>query len=108
MGEHHTDTVYPQIARISFADGDVRIERGGDKHRKDVTWEAASANVPLEAGYSLVTGDGRAEIELEDASTLYVAPSSFQMVSGSRAKLSFCERRRTTSSPTIRRWPSSA
>jgi len=76
MGEHHTDTVYPQIARISFADGDVRIERGGDKHRKDVTWEAASANVPLEAGYSLVTGDGRAEIELEDASTLYVAPNS--------------------------------
>jgi hypothetical protein len=76
MGEHHTDTVYPQIARISFADGDVRIERGGDKHRKDVTWEAASANVPLEAGYSLVTGDGRAEIELEDASTLYLAPNS--------------------------------
>lgn len=76
MGEHHSDTIYPQIARISFADGDVRIERGGDKHRKDVTWEAASANVPLEAGYSLVTGDGRAEIELEDASTLYLAPNS--------------------------------
>ena len=76
MGEHHTDTIYPQIARISFADGDVRIERGLDNHRKDVTWEAASANVPLEAGYSLVTGDGRAEIELEDASTLYLAPNS--------------------------------
>ncbi|MGO9436962.1 MAG: hypothetical protein ACLP00_22020 [Terracidiphilus sp.] len=77
MGEHHTDTVYPQIARLSFVDGDVRIERGLDKpHRKEVTWEAAASGVPLESGYSIVTGDGRAEIELENASTLYLAPNS--------------------------------
>lgn len=77
MGEHHSDTIYPQIARLSFVDGDVRIERGqGDPHRKDVTWEAAAAGVPLESGYNIVTGDGRAEVELEDASTLYLAPNS--------------------------------
>ena len=76
-GEHHSDTNYPQIARLSFVDGDVRIERGTDQsHRKDVTWEAAASGVPLAEGYSLVTGDGRAEIELEDASTLYLGPNS--------------------------------
>ncbi len=75
--EHHSDTIYPQIARLSFADGDVRIERANDQTRsKDVTWEAAASGVPLAEGYSLVTGDGRAEIELEDASTLYLAPNS--------------------------------
>jgi hypothetical protein len=77
MGEHHSDTIYPQIARLSFVDGDVRIERGQqDGHRKDITWEAAASGVPLESGYSIVTGDGRAEIELENASTLYLAPNS--------------------------------
>jgi FecR protein len=76
-GEHHSDTIYPQIARLSFVDGDVRIERGLDEnHRKDVTWEEAATGVALAEGYSLVTGDGRAEIELEDASTLYLGPNS--------------------------------
>lgn len=77
MGQHHSDTIYPQIARLSFIDGDVRIQRGQeDPHHKDVTWEAAASGVPIEAGYSIVTGDGRAEVELEDASTLYLAPNS--------------------------------
>jgi hypothetical protein len=77
MGEHHTDTEYAQIARLSFVDGDVRVARGAeDKHHKDATWEVAETNLPLEAGFSLVTGEGRAEIELEDASTLYLAPNS--------------------------------
>ena len=77
MGEHHSDTIYSQIARLSFVDGDVRIERGlDDAHQKDVTWEAAASGVPLESGYSIVTGNGRAEIELEDTSVLYLAPNS--------------------------------
>jgi FecR protein len=77
MGEHHSDATYPQIARLSLTDGDVRVARGIEaKHRKDTTWEVATSNLPLEPGYSLVTGDGRAEIELEDASTLYLAPNS--------------------------------
>jgi len=77
MGEHHTDTVYPQIARVSYVEGDVRVERGGQEgHHKDVVWEQAVSDLPLEEGYSLVTGEGRAEIELENASTLYLAPNS--------------------------------
>ena len=77
MGEHHTDTIFPQIARLSFVDGDVRIQSGvEEKHHKDGDWEVATNNLPLESGYSVVTGEGRAEIELEDASTLYLAPNS--------------------------------
>jgi hypothetical protein len=32
--------------------------------------------MPLESGYSLVTGTGRAEIEFEDASVVYLADNS--------------------------------
>jgi hypothetical protein len=77
MGEHHTDTIYPQIARVSYVEGDVRIERGvEEKHRKDATWEEATNDLPLESGYGLATGNGRAEIELENASTLYLGENS--------------------------------
>lgn len=77
MGQHHSDTVYPQIARLSLVDGDVRIARGQqDRPNKEAFWEEAENDLPLEAGYNIVTGEGRAEIELEDASTLYLAPNS--------------------------------
>ena len=79
-------TVYPQIVRLSYVEGDVRIARGKAAEKTDkkaeqspgpVTgWEQAAMGLPLEAGYSLVTGDGRAEIELENASTLELAPNS--------------------------------
>lgn len=68
---------YPQIVRLSLVQGDVRISRGKQAERTTrATWEKASANIPLEEGFSLVTGQGRAEIELEDASTLYLAENS--------------------------------
>ena len=68
---------YPQIVRLSLVQGDVRISRGKQAERSTgATWERASANLPMEAGFSLVTGQGRAEIELEDASTLYLAENS--------------------------------
>jgi hypothetical protein len=68
---------YPQIVRLSLVQGDVRISRGKQAERTTgATWERASANIPLEEGFSLVTGQGRAEIELEDASTLYLAENS--------------------------------
>ncbi len=77
MSEHHTDTMYPQIARLSYVEGDVRIARGEKKkHDKNSGWEQAAVDLPLETGYSLVTGNGRAEIELEDASTIYLAENS--------------------------------
>ena len=68
----------PQIVRLSLVEGDVRIARGKqDEKLTGNTWEEAAADIPLESGFSLATGsDGRAEIEFEDASTIYVAPNT--------------------------------
>ena len=67
-----SNATYPQIVRISYVEGDVRVSRG--KH--GATWEAAETGLPLQTGFNLVTGTGRAEIEFEDASTLYLADNS--------------------------------
>ena len=76
-GQQHEDTINPQIVRVSYVEGDVRISRGGEKGRGKVSaWETAVSDLPIETGFSLVTGAGRAEIEFEDASTIYLAENS--------------------------------
>ena len=77
LGQHYSDATYAQIVRISYVEGDVRIARG-EQHEKPAgeAWEEAVTDLPLETGFSLVTGKGRAEIELEDASTLYLGENS--------------------------------
>ena len=74
---------YPQIVRLSYVEGDVRISRGKEGEKADeqesgetTGWEQAVAGLPIETGYSLVTGKGRAEIEFEDVSTVYLADNS--------------------------------
>jgi hypothetical protein len=69
---------YPEIVRLSLVSGDVRIARGKqDTRLTGNTWEQATAGIPLESGFNLATGpNGRAEIEFEDASTIYLAPDS--------------------------------
>jgi hypothetical protein len=77
LGEHHDNVTYPQIVRLSYVEGDVRIARGvSNGHSSGAVWEKAVADLPLETGYSLVTGNGRAEIEFENASTIYLAENS--------------------------------
>jgi hypothetical protein len=71
--------IYPQVVRLSLVQGDVRVFRGdgrGDGHGKDADWEKATADLPLQTGFNLVTGAGRAEIEFEDASTAYLGENS--------------------------------
>ena len=68
-----SNNIYPQIVRISFVQGDVRIARGEDKGG---AWEKVAADLPLATGFNLVTGKGRAEIEFEDASTAYLGEDS--------------------------------
>jgi hypothetical protein len=68
----YSDATYPQIVRISYAEGDVRVSRG----TRGATWETAVTGLPLETAFNLVTGKGRAEIEFEDASTLYLGDNS--------------------------------
>lgn len=74
---------YPQIVRLNYVEGDVRISRGKEADKQlekesgaTTGWEQAVADLPIETGYSLVTGTGRAEIEFEDASVVYLADNS--------------------------------
>lgn len=62
---------------LSSVQGDVRISIGKD-HRPDLNqpWEQALAGEPVSQGYALATGDGRAEIEFEDGSIVYLAENS--------------------------------
>jgi hypothetical protein len=77
LGQHYSDATYVQIVRISYVEGDVRIARGEQNEKPaGAAWEEAAADLPLETGFSLVTGNGRAEVECEDASTLYLAENS--------------------------------
>ncbi|MGA2438673.1 MAG: hypothetical protein ABSF57_09195 [Acidobacteriaceae bacterium] len=72
-----SNTTYPQIVRIRYLEGDVRVARGKqDEKTTHNLWEQAVVNLPLETGFNLVTGAGRAEIEFEDASTVYLADNS--------------------------------
>ena len=77
LGQHYSEATYAQIVRISYVQGDVRIARGEQNEKPaGEAWEQAVADLPVETGFSLVTGNGRAEIELEDASTIYLAENS--------------------------------
>ncbi len=77
LGQHYSDVTYGQIVRISFTEGDVRVQRGEPLGKgSDDTWEKAVTDLPLETGFSLVTGNGRAEIEFENASTVYLGENS--------------------------------
>jgi hypothetical protein len=77
LGQHYSNATYAQIVRIGYVEGDVRIQRGAANGKADIgSWEKAVADLPLETGFSLATGAGRAEIEFENASTLYLGENS--------------------------------
>ncbi len=66
-----------EIVRVSYVQGDVRFSRGNGKTpdlNKD--WGEATVNLPVLRGDSVATGEGRAEIEFENGSTLYLAENS--------------------------------
>ena len=69
---------YPQIVRVSYIDGDVRVARGKEAAKLTKTaWEVAAVDLPVASGYSLVTGaGGRAEVEFEDTSVIYLGENS--------------------------------
>jgi hypothetical protein len=80
---HSSTAPDPQIVRISYVQGDVRVSRGKDNEKATgSTWETAAANLPVEGGFNLVTGTGRAEIEFEDTSTVYLGENSVLAFNG--------------------------
>ena len=78
LGHHYSDETFAQIVRLSYVEGDVRIQRGAPNGKQSLgEWETAVADLPIETGFSLVTGEGgRAEIEFENASTIYLDENS--------------------------------
>ncbi len=72
-----TQATESQIVRLSLVEGDVRVSRGkAAEHAGGGVWGEAAKNLPIESGFSLVTGTGRAEIEFEDTSTVYLGENS--------------------------------
>jgi hypothetical protein len=68
----------PELVRVSYMQGDVRFNRGDAKQPNlKKPWQQADVNLPIAENYALATGaDGRAEIELETGSVIYVAENS--------------------------------
>ncbi len=66
-----------EIVRISYLQGDVRVSQGDGKRAEiDKSWQQAKVNLPMGMGFSLATGAGRAEVELENGSMIYLADNS--------------------------------
>lgn len=66
-----------ELVRIIYVRGDVRFNRGGDKTpdlRKQ--WEAAASGMEISENYALATGNGRAQIEFQTGSVIYLAENS--------------------------------
>lgn len=71
------DDGQPQMVWITYAQGQVKFSPGHDGEAKlDKIWIEANPGQVLEEGYTLVTEDGRAEIEFEDGSVAYLADHS--------------------------------
>jgi hypothetical protein len=65
------DTDYSRVVRLSRAEGHVLVS-----HADTEVWEDAPVNLPLQAGDTLATQDGLAEVEFENGATAYLAENS--------------------------------
>ncbi|MGH9715759.1 MAG: FecR domain-containing protein [Candidatus Acidiferrales bacterium] len=73
-------TTFAQIVRLKYVQGDVRFNAGGSKGPDlGKLWEQADANLPIQQGFAIATGTGRAEIEFEDSSVAYLADNSVML-----------------------------
>ena len=78
-----TETSHPQIVRVSYVQGEVKLStgiRGSPDLGKD--WIAAGVNFPIEEGTTLATENGRAEVEFENGSVAYLAERSVLQFEG--------------------------
>jgi hypothetical protein len=67
----------PQMVWLSYAEGHVKFSPGDNGEAKlGKDWFAANGGQVIESGYTLVTESGRAEVEFEDGSTVYLADHS--------------------------------
>jgi FecR protein len=63
--------------RVAFVQGDVRLSRGHHNHTDlKQPWESAQPGEAIERGFALATGNGRAEIEFDNGSAVFVVENS--------------------------------
>jgi hypothetical protein len=67
-----------EILRLYYVEGDVRIRTTDSKNQKvaRLSWVQAQAGIPIEEGFLLVTGTGRAEVDFQNGSVLFLADNS--------------------------------
>jgi hypothetical protein len=69
------------LVRLSFVQGDVRLSTGnGNQADLSKKWEQAESDLVIQPGYSFATGDGRAEIEFENGSWVWLGENSALIV----------------------------
>jgi len=68
----NTGYSYARIVRLSFVSGDVQVVRADSGNK----WQEAVMNMPIQQGFAVGTNNGRAEIELESGSTIWLAENS--------------------------------
>jgi hypothetical protein len=73
------------LARLRLVQGDVRLSVGDGKHPNlSQQWRQAESEIPIEQGFSIATGEGRAEIEFADGGQAYLAENSLLCLNSSR------------------------
>jgi hypothetical protein len=66
-----TDYSHVRIVRLSLVEGDVQIAQPGE-----ADWQTALLNRPIPHGSVLATGNGHAEVEFENGTTVWLAGNS--------------------------------
>ena len=67
----------PQLVRITYTQGEVKLSPGKDgKPSLDDYWMQAETGLTVEQGYTLATENGRAVVEFENGSVVYLAEHS--------------------------------
>jgi FecR protein len=77
-----------EIVRVTFLQGDVRVNRGNQHGAPDLgkSWTPASAGEMIELGYVVGTGaNGRAEIQSQGGSRIYLGENSLLLLNAATA-----------------------
>ncbi len=73
------DSSHARIIRLSYVQGDVRIAHkvsGDPLQSGEDAWERASLNLPIHQGDAVATDNGRAQVEFESGTSVYLAENT--------------------------------
>src|ERR1700694_2623386 len=65
-----------RVVRLSLVEGDVQVSTADQPGLQKPGWQKALIILPVREGMTVATGQGRAEVEFEDATTARIADNS--------------------------------